>query len=780
MFGYSARMATPALDISALAGEVTLDHTVPAAPAELVDLPGDLHPALAGALRSRGHDRLYSHQAQAWSAARAGRHLVVVTPTASGKTLCYNLPVLQSILENPHARALYLFPTKALAQDQLAELGRLADLLPIDLKVHTYDGDTPPGRRQAVREAGHIVLTNPDMLHTGVLPHHTAWRRLFANLEYVVVDELHSYRGVFGSQVANVLRRLRRICEFYGSRPRFLCASATIANPLELAQRLLEVEDVEVVDRSGAPRGDRRLVFYNPPLLDRSLGVRRSSLLEARRIAARWIRAGVQTIVFCRSRLQVEVMLSYLQQDLGPRLDARRRVRGYRSGYLPLERREIEAGLRDGEVLGVVSTNALELGIDIGSLQAAVLVGYPGTIASTWQQLGRAGRRSGSTTVLVASSSPLDQFIVRHPEYFLGASPEEGLIDPDNLLVLAGHLQAGVFELPFAEGERLGRARVEDLLDVLRDDGSVTSSQGRYFWSREAFPAEGVSLRRLAADNVVIVDVTGSRPEVIGNSGRVRRPEVIGEMDQFSAPVFLHEEAIYLHEGAQYHVDRLDWEEKKAYVRPVEVDYYTDALLGVNVTVLDTFDAAGDTALSRAHGEVKLTALATMFKKIRFHTHENIGSGPIHLPEQTLHTTAYWTTVSPALAAVLGKERLESALRGLAHALRHVASLRLMCDPRDLGSLAEVRSTATQRPTVTVYEVYPGGVGCSSRLFDLHDRLLEETLELIAACPCQAGCPSCTGPLPATAEDPKEACIQLLTQATKQQSSPISESALPA
>ncbi len=765
-------MSAPPLDVSLLAGEVTLDTTLAAAPAEQVELPGDLHPDLAAALAGRGLDRLYTHQARAWAAARAGRHFVVVTPTASGKTLCYNLPVLQAILDRPQARALYLFPTKALAQDQLAELGRLADALPIDLRVHTYDGDTPPGRRQAVREAGHIVLTNPDMLHTGVLPHHTGWRRLFANLEYVVVDELHTYRGVFGSQVANVLRRLRRICEFYGSSPRFLCASATIANPRELAGRLLEVEDVEVIDRSGAPRGERRLVFYNPPLLDRSLGVRRSSLLESRRIAGQWIRSGVQTIVFCRSRLQVEVMLSYLQQDLAPRLDARRRVRGYRSGYLPVERREIEAGLRSGEVLGVVSTNALELGIDIGSLQAAVLVGYPGTIASTWQQLGRAGRRSGSTTVLVASSSPLDQFIVRHPEYFLGASPEEGLIDPDNLLVLAGHLQAGVFELPFGEGERLGRARVEALLDVLREDGSITSSQGRYFWSREAFPAEAVSLRRLAADNVVIVDA--ARP----------RPDVIGEMDQFSAPVFLHEEAIYLHEGAQYHVDRLDWEEKKAYVRPVEVDYYTDALLGVNVTVLDAFAAEDGGGLSRAHGEVKLTALATMFKKIRFHTHENIGSGPIHLPEQTLHTTAYWTTVSPSLAASLGKERLEAALRGLAHSLRHVASLRLMCDPRDLGSLAEVRSTATRRPTVTVYEVYPGGVGCSSRLFDLHERLLRETLELITACPCQAGCPACTGPFTAgaseTAEDPKEACIQLLTHAIEQQSSPASGSALPA
>ncbi|HEX6488185.1 MAG TPA: DEAD/DEAH box helicase [Candidatus Dormibacteraeota bacterium] len=761
-------MSAPPLDTTRLPGEVTLDVTLDEAPAEFADLPHDLHPALSSALRERGMDRLYTHQAQAWQAARSGRHVVVVTPTASGKTLCYNLPVLQTILERPEARALYLFPTKALAQDQLAELGRLAAALPIELKVHTYDGDTPPGRRQAVRDAGHIVLTNPDMLHTGVLPHHTAWRRLFSNLEYVIVDELHTYRGVFGSQVANVLRRLRRVCEFYGSRPRFLCASATIANPVELAERLLETEDVELVDRSGAPRGERRLIFYNPQLIDRSLGVRRSSLLEARQIATAFIKAGVQTIVFCRSRLHVEVMLSYLQQDLAPRLDATRRIRGYRSGYLPLERREIEAGLRSGEVLGVVSTNALELGIDIGSLQAAVLVGYPGTIASTWQQLGRAGRGSGATTVLVASSSPLDQFIVRHPEYFLGASPEEGLIDPDNVLVLAGHLQAGVFELPFAHGERLGRAPVSPLLELLQEDGSVTQSQGRFFWSREAFPAEGVSLRRLAADNTVIID---TRPP---------HPEVIGEMDQFSTPVYLHEEAIYLHGGAQYHVDRLDWEEKKAYVSPVDVDYYTTALLSMNVTVLEAFASDPEPQLDRSHGEVKITALATMFKKVRFHTHENIGSGPIHLPEQTLHTTGYWTTVAPALAVQLGRERLEAALRGLGHALKHVASIRLMCDPRDLGTVAEVRSPSTLRPTVTVYEVYPGGVGCSERLFELHHLLLDDTLDLIRGCPCEAGCPSCTGPLPATLGNPKQACIQLLTQAIEQRSSPTSASALPA
>ena len=732
-------------------GDVTLDHVIPASDARFAPLPDDLRPELARALAARGIERLYSHQADAYNAVRRGRHLVVVTPTASGKTLCYNLPVLQRLLQQPERRALYLFPTKALAQDQLAELSALKHGLPIDLRVDTYDGDTSPGRRTAIREGGHVVMTNPDMLHAGLLPHHTRWRRLFSSLDFVVIDELHMYRGLFGSQVANVIRRLKRICAFYGSSPTFICTSATIANPLQLAQKLLEEDNIELVERNGAPRGERRLIFYNPPLLNREMGVRRSSMLEARRIAAPWIRAGVQTIVFCRSRLQVEVMLSYLRQDLSPRLDAAQRVRGYRSGYLPLHRREIEAGLRSGEITSVVSTNALELGIDIGSLQTAILVGYPGTIASTWQQLGRAGRRSGSVGVFVASSSPLDQFIVRHPEYFLSSDPEEGLIDPDNLLLLAGHLQAGLFELPFEDNERLGRADVHELLELFEEDGSASRSGGRWFWSRQAFPADEIHLRRIAADNVVIIDT--SQP----------RPKVIGEMDQFTAPVLLHEEAVYLHEGAQYHVERLDWEEKKAYVHPVEVDYYTDALAAVTVQVLDTFSAPEPGGgLSRNHGELKITALASMFKKIRFHTHENIGSGPIHLPEQTLHTTGYWITVDEELWHTLGRETLEAGLQGMAHTLRHVASLRLMCDPRDLGAVAEVRSVTTRLPTVTVYEMYPGGVGYSSRMYELHRDLLEQGAALVHDCPCLAGCPSCIGPLHLV-EGAKEACLKLLS-----------------
>ncbi len=753
MFVYrpkSSMASLPSFKRADFPGDITLDRLIPEAAANFAPLPADLRPELVTALARRGIQRLYSHQAEAYEAVRDGRHLVVVTPTASGKTLCYNLPVLQRLLENPEKRALFLFPTKALAQDQLAELSALKHGLPIDLRVDTYDGDTPPGRRTAIREGGHVVMTNPDMLHAGLLPHHTRWRRLFSSLDFVVVDELHTYRGLFGSQVANVIRRLKRICAFYGSRPTFICASATIANPLQLAKRLLEEENVALVEHSGAPRGERRLIFYNPPLVNREMGIRRSSLLEARRIAAPWIRSGVQTIVFCRSRLQVEVMLSYLRQDLAPRLDAHQRVRGYRAGYLPLHRREIEAGLRDGEITGVVSTNALELGIDIGSLQTAVLVGYPGTIASTWQQLGRAGRRSGSVGVFVASSSPLDQFIVRHPEYFLSADPEEGLIDPDNLLLLAGHLQAGLFELPFEDQERLGRAEVGELLQLFEEDGSATHSAGRWFWSRQAFPADEVHLRRILADNVVIIDT--SHP----------RPQVIGEMDQFTAPVLLHEEAVYLHEGAQFHVDRLDWDEKKAYVRPVEVDYYTDALASVTVQVLETFGGPEDEGVSRSHGELKITSLASMFKKIRFHTHENIGSGPIHLPEQTLHTTGYWITVDEGLWRSLGRETLEAGLQGMAHSVRHVASLRLMCDPRDLGSVAEVRSVTTQLPTVTVYEVYPGGVGFASRMFELHRALLDDAAALVRDCPCLAGCPSCVGPLHLV-EGAKNACLRLLS-----------------
>ena len=671
--------------------------------------------------------------------AAGDRDVVVVTPTASGKTLCYNLPVLSRVLEKPDARALYLFPTKALAQDQLAELHELSGHVGAGIRTFTYDGDTPQSARIAIREAGHIVITNPDMLHAAILPHHTKWLKLFQNLEYVVIDELHAYRGVFGSHLGNVIRRLSRICAFYGSRPTFILASATIANPGELAGRVLERE-VAVVDRSGAPAAPKRLVFYNPPVVNAELGIRRSALLETQRIARAFLGGGAQTIVFGRSRLQVEVLLSYLKEALSDRLGRHGDIRGYRGGYLPTQRREIERGLRSGAVRGVVATNALELGIDVGQMEAAILCGYPGSIASTWQQLGRAGRRDEpSVGIMVCSSSPLDQFLARHPDYFLASSPEHGLVDPDNLLVLLGHLQASLFEVPFSDGEPFGEKAVDELLELLGEEGQAHHSAGRWFWSSEAFPASEVSLRTVMAENVVIID-TSNAPGAAGGAGA----RVIGEMDQFAAQTLLHDQAIYIHEGQQYHVDHLDWAEKKAYVRPVNVDYYTDADRGASVEILDTFDSSASEVVT-AHGEVQVTSLATIFKKIRFHTHEAIGAGPIDLPQVDLHTTAYWLRLGDDLAATYTRLELQAGLRGLAHGLRHTASVFLMCDPRDLGVAVQVRSPKTGGATVFIYDAFPGGVGLSPRLFELHPEVMAAVDDLIGGCTCTWGCPSCIG-----------------------------------
>jgi DEAD/DEAH box helicase domain-containing protein len=734
---------------------VALDHLIPARDPAYAEIPEGVPGNLRDALAARGIQRLYSHQADVFNCVAAGQDTVVVTPTASGKTLCYNLPVLSRVLQQPDSRALYLFPTKALAQDQLAELTELCGHLDSGIRTFTYDGDTPPNARSAIRESGHIVITNPDMLHAAILPHHTKWLKLFQNLEYVVIDELHVYRGVFGSHLGNVMRRLHRVCAFYGAAPTFICASATIANPGELASKILE-RPVTVVDRNGAPAAERRLVFYNPPVVNADLGLRRSSLLESQRIAARFLAGGAQTIVFGRSRLQVEVLLSYLKQAGSDRLGRHGDIRGYRGGYLPGQRREIERGLRSGRVRGVVATNALELGIDVGQMQAAVLCGYPGSIASTWQQLGRAGRRDEpSVGILVCSSSPVDQFLARHPEYFLESSPEHGLIDPDNLLVLLGHLQASLFEIPFEEHEDFGRSRVGEMLVILEAEGQAHHSAGRWYWSSEVFPASEVSLRSILAENVVIID-TSNASGGAGSAGA----RLIGEMDQFAAQTLLHDQAIYLHEGQQFHVDHLDWAEKKAYVRPVNVDYYTDADRAATVQVLEAFDSA-DGALVKAHGEVQVSSLATVFKKIRFHTHEAVGAGPIDLPQVDLHTTSYWLRVPAELAATYPRLALQAGLQGLAHVLRHTASVFLMCDPRDLGVAAQVRSPQTGGPTIFVYDVFPGGVGLSPRLFELHDQLLLAAADLIAGCGCAGGCPSCIGAMVERDVDSKAAALAL-------------------
>ena len=754
----------------------------PAREAEWADVPSWVHADLAAAYAGKGIRQLYTHQAAAAEAVHAGKNVVVVTPTASGKTLCYNLPVLNAILENADARALYLFPTKALAQDQLAELHDLCRRLADRFGVFTYDGDTPSDARKAIREQGHIVLTNPDMLHTGILPHHTRWTRLFENLRYIVLDELHSYRGVFGSHLANVLRRLRRIARFYGREPQFVCCSATIANPGDLASRLIEAE-VEVVSSNGAPAAEKTFAFYNPPVVNRALGIRRGYINESSRVAQEFLKRNLQTIVFANSRLHTELLLTYLKQA-NPHSPAQpETIRGYRGGYLPGERREIERGLREGRIRGVVSTSALELGIDVGSLDAAVLAGYPGTIASTWQRAGRAGRRTGgSCAVLVASSSPLDQFIVRHPDYFFGNSPEHAFIQPDNLEILINHLKCAAFELPIRPDERFGEIDLQDLCARLAEAGYLHHAGGHWHWTHEAYPADTISLRSVSSDNFVIIDITGET-------------QVIGEVDFPSALATVHPKAIYLHEGQQYHVEKLDFQERKAYVKQVDVDYYTDAVRYTQVRVLEIADEAqaSESVASRpalrAHGDVLVRSQVVGFKKIKFFTNENVGAGKLELPENEMHTTAYWITLERPLLESLPfsiSER-QSGMFGLLHALESIATLLLMCDARDVGTAIGERPPSAQanaqsdvvvatnfdsatpretreffEPNLYLYDAYPGGIGFSEPLFRAHDLLVRQTRDLIAACSCEQGCPSCVGPTGDLVPRAKEAALAIL------------------
>ena len=766
---------------AALMENVTRWQEIPAREARYAPMPRGLDPRVVAALEGKGARSLYTHQSEAIAAALAGEDVVVVTPTASGKTYCYNIPVVDAIMKDASARAVLLFPTKALSYDQSNELDALIKLTGAPIKSFTYDGDTPQSARKAIRQAGSVIISNPDMLHGAILPNHTKWARLFECLKYIVVDELHHYGGVFGCHLANVLRRLMRICAFYGSRPQYICCSATIANPGELAYRLTGRE-MHIVDDNGAPTAKKYIVFYNPPVVNAQLGIRKSSLLECRQLAALLLRNDVSTIVFTRSRLNVEVLTTYLKNAMDESLimpgqkgggggaggsGGGNKVRGYRGGYLPTLRREIERGLREGTVRGVVSTNALELGIDIGSLEACVVCGYPGSIASMWQQAGRAGRRHGSSAVfLVASSSPLDQYIIKNPDYFFGKSPEHGLINPDNFVVLYSHLKCAAYELPFEDGERFGAALADDALGYMEEARIVRHVGGRWHWMSDSFPAADISLRSASNENFIIVDITG------------QDPIVIGEMDRFSAPMLLHDEAIYIHDARQYQVEKLDFDDKKAYVRQVDVDYYTDANLNVDVAVIDVFresyvgagqagvmagDPAGDPAtdqggIKKSCGEVKTTAIVTLFKKIKLNTHENIGSGPVNLPELEMHTTAYWVEL-PVPAGAPGKPnagvdglsgaeaaRMQDALIGLANVLSNAAPVFLMCGRSDIRVLHQTRSPFTKKPTIFIYDNYPGGVGFSDKLYELHDELLEMAERLVAGCDCGNGCPSCVGP----------------------------------
>ncbi len=755
---------------------ITALRHFPALPGSYEDFPADLDSRLVSVLKARGIERLYSHQSEAFERAHNGENVVVVTPTASGKTLCYNLPVLNTFLDEPGARALYLFPTKALSQDQLAELLSFIEELDADIRTFTYDGDTPQDARKAIRRRGHLVVTNPDMLHTGILPHHPKWVKLFENLRYVVIDEVHAYRGVFGSHLANILRRLRRICRFYGSKPQFICSSATIANPKELTENLIG-EPVHLIERNGAPRGEKFFLFYNPPVVNRQLGIRRSYINETRRIALSFLEKGLQTIVFALSRLHTEVLVTYLKEAFEESHVQKDLIRGYRGGYLPQKRREIEQGLREGTVLGVVSTNALELGIDIGNLDVAVLAGYPGTIASTWQQSGRAGRRTGaSIAVLIANSSPLNQFVVNHPDYFFSGSPEHGLINPDNLSILVDHIKCAAFELPFRRESVRQRESPRDSLFLRRTS---------------APPSFG---RSLALDQRILPRRLRESPlrelRQLRRGRRDEQPTRVGEVDFASAFSTLHEKAIYIVEGQQYFVEHFDYNERRATVRQCETDYFTTAITHTKVNILDRFDSGAIGAAVRSHGEVHVVSQVVGFKKIKFYTMENVGSGELDMPEQEMHTTSYWLTIPRgvlAYAATNPNERRDGVV-GLANTLKTIAMLYLMCDGSDIGVAIGDNSQGTAsvesgfkrlqskdalsassnpmgsdyEPNIFIYDNYPGGIGFSEPLYRLHFTMLQESKRLIESCPCLEGCPSCVGPTGEVGVKGKEVALVIL------------------
>lgn len=716
-------------------------HTLDGKRAEYAPFPAELHPSLQKALRLRGIEQLYTHQREAFDKATSGTSFTAITPTASGKSLCYHLPVLQEIINDKSSRAIYLFPTKALAQDQKTDLNELIEATGEEVLSYTYDGDTAPGIRTKIRKAGHIVMTNPDMLHSGILPHHTKWVSLFENLKYIVIDELHTYKGVFGSHVAHVIRRLKRICAFYGANPIFICTSATIKNPKELAESLTN-EKHELITKSGAPVGKKTFIFYNPPIVNPTFGVRRSAVLEVRDLSKRLFEAGIQTIIFAKSRVRVEMLVTYLKSLTFNKIGDES-IQGYRGGYLPSERRAIEKGLRDGSIQMVVSTNALELGVDIGQLQACIMTGYPGNIASAWQQAGRAGRRQEEALIIyVAQSTALDQYIVNHPTYFFGTHPEEVRINPDNIIILMDHLKCAAFELPFSMTDTYGEFTVQELLAYLEEEGVLVKTSTQWHWMSDRFPAHEISLRSAAQENVVIIDITEPKNKVIG------------EMDTYSAMTLLHEEAIYMHQGTQFQVEKLDWEEKKAYVREVEVDYFTDANLAVELKVLSEDKSAQYESATVSYGDVGLLAIPTIFKKIRFNTHDNIGSGPIAIPPMEMHTSATWMSFN--MPENWSEEQLTDALNGAAYAMGSFIPLFVHCDRSDLSVVPQVKAVHNERPTIFIYDSYPGGIGLSEKVYDILLSLLDRTYQHVASCSCQHGCPSCIGAQDSIGENKKQ------------------------
>ena len=764
-------------------GCITSQFTNPAVAADLLPIPSDVDPRLASALKARGISELYSHQLEAWHLAVSKKNAVIVTPTASGKTLCYNLPVMQAAMTR-RAKALYLFPTKALSQDQVAEILEMNEAANLDLRAYTFDGDTPSDARVAVRTKGDIVVTNPDMLHVGILPHHTKWAQFFESLEYIVIDELHTYRGVFGSHMANVLRRLNRVCEFYQARPTFLMSSATIANPKQLAEKLIG-QPVSAITQSGAPKGATHVYLWNPPVVNPALGIRKSSRSQVTLLAKLFTRAGLKSIVFANTRLAVEVITKYLKDafDADPRKP--NKVFAYRGGYLPTERRTTEKLMRAGEIDCIVATSALELGVDIGSLDACVLNGYPGTIASTWQRIGRAGRRNQDAIgVLVATSDPLDQFIVRNPSFFTQASPEHAQIGPNQELILTEHIKCAAFELPFESSETFGDVELLPTLRFLEGEGVLQREGEIWHWSNDSYPANSVSLRSVADGNFVVIDTTDGKKNVIA------------EVDYSSAPMTIYEGAIYMVQAQPWQVERLDWEGRKAFVRKTEADYYTDAIDYTKLKVMDEFEVAPCRSGGATTGEVHLVRHIPGYKKIRYYTHENVGYGNIKVPDQEIHTTAVWWRVNPTDLEQEFETRWQAldGFLGAGYAIHSIATLLTMSERRDLGHAigdssatwsatiglngnAQAHGHDGQRidlsnkslpfnPTIFVYDNYPGGIGLSQPLFEMQARAITAAIDLVKGCDCTLGCPACVGPILAVEQSgqssPKQSALKVL------------------
>lgn len=759
------------MDVSALlkrihdrpdyAGQIEHVEQLPARPGRFAEPRVPLPDALTRLLQSRGVERLYTHQVEALEAARAGRDLVTVTGTASGKTLCYNLPILETALGISDARAIYLYPTKALAQDQLKGL---LDLLSGDehvarmIRPGVYDGDTPTPQRRRIRNEANLVLTNPDMLHASILPYHPKWATLFADLRYVVIDEVHSYRGILGAHVSAVLRRLGRVCEHYGSRPTFLATSATIANPGELVSRLVNRE-VTVIDDDGSPRGAKHFAMWNPRPLTTNNGdadslARRSAGDDAVTWLVESLHAGAQALVFTRTRQATELVHRYAQEELEKdHSPLAGQVRAYRGGYLPNERREIEQGLFSGELRGVAATNALELGVDIGSLDVAIMAGYPGTIASCWQQAGRSGRRQKeSLAVLLAGNDPVDQYLLRHPEYFFAQSPEHAVVDPDNPYVLAKHLKAAAFELPLVDDDfvRFGPLS-QSIAEILRDEQQLVELEGQFFCPGGQNPAVGVSLRNIADNTFSIVQRKQTRISrdlfASGSPPTVEEDHlVIANVDSISAPELVHPEAVYLHDGETFFVRELDLNGKVAYVERREMDYYTQAVLEHNVLI--TKPRADNPPIAGAqigYGDVDVSWQTVAFKKIKFGTRENIGLGPVDIPPQNLATTAMWLMPAEAVRIAMKQAGLRTS-EGVA-GLRNLAVVALplvaMCDPRDVGGVVDAKNLG--HTTLILYDRYPGGLGYAEKGFQYATQLLDICLEIVSDCPCTEGCPSCVG-----------------------------------